>query len=161
MLSVNRVWHLLYIRRANNKNDPHSGQVGFPGGLSEPADTDKESTALREAFEEIGLAPHDVRVLGRMNEHHSVTNFQVTPIVGIVPWPYTFSLQKTEVTHCFTIPLRWLADPTNHELRYRRLADSDMEIPVVYFRDFNGETLWGATARITINLIETLKIVWK
>jgi len=159
MLRVNRIWHLLYIRRAANKNDPHSGQVAFPGGQSEPLDADRESTALREAFEEIGLAPRDVRVLGRMNEHHSVSNFEVTPIVGVVPWPYSFRVQTTEVTHYFTIPLRWLADPTNHQLRYRRLSDADAEVPVIYYRDFNGETLWGATARITMNLIATLATV--
>lgn len=159
MLRVNRIWHLLYIRRAHKKSDPHSGQVAFPGGQSEPLDADRESTALREAFEEIGLAPRDVRVLGRMNEHHSVTNFKVTPVVGVVPWPYSFRVQITEVTHYFTIPLRWLADPTNHQLRYRRLADADAEVPVIYYRDFNGETLWGATARITMNLIATLESV--
>ena len=156
LLQVDQAWHLLFIRRAHKKNDPHSGQVAFPGGLSEPLDVDRESTALREAFEEIGLAPHDVRVLGRMNEHHSVTNFTVTPIVGIVPWPYSFRVQITEVTRYFTIPLSWLADPNNHQLRYRRLADAKSEVPVIYFRDFNGETLWGATARITTNLITTL-----
>ena len=156
MLRVEQTWHLLFIRRARKKNDPHSGQVAFPGGRSEPLDTDRESTALREAFEEIGLAPHDVRVLGRMNEHHSVSNYTVTPIVGVVPWPYSFTVQTSEVTHTFTIPLRWLADPSNHQLRYRRLADSAGKVPVIYYRDFNGETLWGATARITINLIATL-----
>ena len=156
LVLINRHWHLLYIRRAENSNDKHSGQVAFPGGRHEEDDPDLKTTALREAWEELGLVPEKVRVLGRLGDHFSVTNFQITPIVGKIPWPYPLRIDATEVSRWFTIPLRWLADPCNREIRQQQFGHQQCVLPVIYFHDYEGETLWGATARITVELLDRL-----
>lgn len=149
-------WHLLFIRRTNNQTDPHSGQVAFPGGAADPGDDHIVATALREANEEIGLSPRDVQVLGRLEDFITITGFQVSPIIGKIPWPYTLSLAQNEVSRAFTIPLRWLADPQNHQITLRELPAFHDPIPVIYFSPYAGEVLWGASARFTLGLIDAL-----
>lgn len=149
-------WHLLYIRRACSERDRHSGQVAFAGGKRDPHDPDLYSTALREAQEEIGINPQDVNILGHLSAHHSISNFKIRPVVGQVPWPYSLQLQRSEVDRAFTIPLTWLADAGNHELRLRELKGTN--VPVVYFKEYDGELLWGATARMTLNLLYMLGV---
>lgn len=149
-------WHLLYIRRACSERDRHSGQVAFAGGKRDPQDADLYRTALREAHEEIGITPQDVTILGHLPPHHSISHFKITPIVGQVPWPYSLQLQRSEVDRAFTIPLTWLAAPDNHEVCLRELKGT--KVPVVYFKEYDGELLWGATARMTLNLLYRLGV---
>ena len=153
---INDAWHILYIRRANFDGDRHSGQVAFAGGKREAGDENLEFTALREAEEEVGVARQDVTVLGRLNHHHTISEFLVTPYVGEVQWPYPLSLDETEVAHAFTMPLAWLADQSNYRTEQRQHPDSKRPWPVVYYQHYEGELLWGATARITLSLIEVL-----
>lgn len=150
-------WHLLFTRR-NSDLQEHSGQVAFPGGRMDPLDESPYATALREAQEEIGLAPNDVQVLGRLNDYLTITNYLVTPVVGVMPWPYPLRISSHEVSRVFTIPLAWLADPQNHEVRHRRIPGQDNPIPVVYFRPYESEILWGASARFTLGLLDVLHL---
>lgn len=150
-------WHLLLIRRAEHADDFHSGQVAFPGGGAHPGDPDPESTALRETYEEIGILPQDVRTLGRLNEFVTISSYRVTPVVGVIPWPYTFNIAQDEVSRVFTIPIAWLADPANSEIRSRELPPPYQPISVIYFRPYDGEVLWGASARFTQGLLNILK----
>src|SRR4030066_250502 len=106
----NHVWQVLLTRRTDTVAE-HQGQVAFPGGRADPTDTTPEMTALREAREEIGLDPVQVRLMGRMDSLRTITNYLVTPIVGVIPWPVQFQLEETEVSRVFSIPLDWLADP--------------------------------------------------
>lgn len=149
-------WHVLFIRRTANQNDPHSGQVAFPGGAWAREDINPETTALREAEEEIGLDPKDVRILGRLNEFVTISSYLVTPIVATIPWPYPLRLAVDEVSHVFTIPLTWLADPENRQEQYRQLPQPYPPIRVIFFKPYQGEVLWGASARLTVRLIEVL-----
>jgi len=149
-------WHLLFIRRANIPHDKHSGQVAFPGGRWNPDDLSAENTALREAQEEVGVNSNDVHILGRVQDMLTITNYRVTPVVGVVPWPYKFTPQDDEVARIFSIPLTWLADPTNHKIKMRGLQLIGQDVPVIYFKNYDGELLWGASARITILLLEAL-----
>lgn len=153
---IDKAWHILYIRRAHFDGDRHSGQVAFAGGKREAGDPDLEFTALREAEEEVGVARQDVTVLGRLNHHHTISEFLVTPYVGEVQWPYPLSLDETEVAHAFTMPLTWLADRANYRTEQRQHPDSRRPWPVVYYELYDGELLWGATARMTLSLIEVL-----
>ena len=114
--------------------------------------------ALREAQEEIGLSPNDVQVLGRMNDYLTITNYLVTPVIGVMPWPYPLRISSHEVSRVFTIPLAWLADPQNHEVRQRSIPGQNNPIPVVYFRSYEGEILWGASARFTLGLLDVLHL---
>jgi len=148
-------WHLLFTRR-NADLPEHSGQVAFPGGRADPGDASAEQTALREAQEEVGLEPADVRILGRMRDFLTITNCCVTPVVGVAPWPYPFRPACQEVSRVFTIPLAWLANPANHEVQERSLPPPYEPLPVIYFRPYDGEVLWGASARLTLSLLDIL-----
>lgn len=154
---VEHAWHLLFIRRPTSVRDYHSGQVAFAGGKRDPEDVSLTATALREAHEEIGILPADVQVLEQLSPHHSISRFRIAPIVATVPWPYPLTLSEQEVARAFTIPLHWLAQPQHHEIRYRQLDDVAQPIPVVYFQEYDGEILWGATARITLALLACLQ----
>lgn len=155
-VQVKQQWHLLFIRRASHENDQHSGQVAFAGGKYEQFDTDLQATALREAQEEIGVIPQDVTILGELNYHHSISRFRITPIVASISWPYPLLLDQLEVARAFTIPLTWLANPDNYQIKQHQHENS-RPFPVVYFEKYDGELLWGATARITLSLISLLQ----
>jgi 8-oxo-dGTP pyrophosphatase MutT (NUDIX family) len=114
---------------------------------------------LREAQEEIGLAPQDVQVLGRLSDYLTVTNYLVTPVVGVIPWPYTFHLSPHEVSRIFSVPLTWLAEPAHHEVRQVSIPGWEQPIPVVYFQPYDSEVLWGASARFTLGLLEALNMI--
>ena len=156
LLHKKNAWHILFIHRTANQHDPHSGQVAFPGGASESSDLTPEATALRETQEEIGLNPKDVQILGQLNDHLTITSYQVTPIVARIPWPYPLNPARDEVSRIFTIPLDWLADPDNHEVKKRKLPHPYPSIPVIYFKPYDKEVLWGASARFTIGLLALL-----
>ena len=148
-------WHLLFTRRTEWLQS-HKGQVSFPGGGAEPEDRSPEATALREVQEEIGIKPEDVRVFGRLISRPTVTHFIITPIVGRIRWPKEFVLSTQEVSRVFTIPLAWLADPVNREERPRSLPNGYHE-NVIFYQPYDGEVLWGASARITIDLLHILE----
>lgn len=155
-------WHLLFIRRCERAGDRHSGQVAFPGGRTDPTDANSIATALRETHEEIGLAPQHVSIMHALADYHTVSNYLVTPVVGVVPWPYSYRLQPSEVDRLFSIPLNWLCDQQNVQVRDRSYRPDDdpalraMDIKVVYFDRYDGELLWGATARMVIAFLKSL-----
>ena len=157
----NKSWHVLLTRRTNSVAE-HQGQVAFPGGRADPTDTTPEMTALREAHEEIGLDPIRVRILGRMDNLWTITNYLVTPIIGVIQWPFPIQLEETEVSRVFSIPLDWLADPKNHEIKYRSIPGLYAKVlnkdthPVIYFQPYEDELLWGVSAEITVRLINIL-----
>ena len=144
-------WHLLYTRRTDTV-DSHKGQVSFPGGACDEGETTPEQTALREADEEIGLSPNDITVLGRLADMITVSYFQVTPVVGIVKWPTVFQVGEAEVARVFTIPLGWLANPSNR-WQFER---SGSRRGLIAYHPYDGELLWGATARMTVDFLEVL-----
>lgn len=154
-------WHVLYIRRVTNDRDRHSGQVAFPGGKRDKTDATAVDVALREAHEEVGLNRNDVRLLGELDTYHTSSNFVVTPVVGVVPHPYEFEPERSEVDRIFSIPLSYLSDQRNVELRDRQFPSQELrrqvELKVVYFKHYDGEKLWGATARMTLQFLKALK----
>jgi len=154
---VEDAWHILYIRRTQFEGDRHSGQVAFAGGKRDPQDVDLAATALREAEEEIGIPASDINLLGSISHHHTISEFQVTPFIAEVPWPYPLTLDRIEVARAFTLPLSWLAETSNYRTEQRLHPDSSRPWPVVYYDTFDGELLWGATARMTLSLIDILK----
>ena len=155
LLRKNEEWQILFIRRTVMEQDRHSGQVAFPGGRWDPGDNGAEDAALREACEEIGLCTDDVRVLGKLNDFITISSYQVTPIVGVIPWPFDFSPSQEEVARIFTIPLTWLADPHHHKTTTRELPNGK-SLPVIYFEEYDHEILWGASARFMVEFLEVL-----
>jgi 8-oxo-dGTP pyrophosphatase MutT (NUDIX family) len=151
------VWQLVFTRRTQAV-EHHKGQVSFPGGGCEVGESAPEETAIREAGEEIGLQPADVHLLGRLNDVLTISHFRVSPVVGVMPWPYPIRLEKVEVARVFTIPLPWLADSGNREEQPVRLGDTLRPFPLVTYHPYNGETLWGVSARITLNFLSVLGV---
>ncbi len=146
-------WHLLYTRRTDTV-ESHKGQVSFPGGACDEGETTPEETALREAWEEIGLNPNDVKVLGKLSTLITVTYFRITPVVGVVRWPAVFRVGEHEVARIFTIPVGWLANPSN---RWEFLRPGTNRSLIAY-HPYDGELLWGATARMTVDFLKVLGI---
>ncbi|MFQ5921679.1 MAG: NUDIX hydrolase [Anaerolineales bacterium] len=148
-------WKLLFTRRTDSV-DVHAGQVSFPGGQIEASDGTAVAAALREAQEEIGLDPADVETLGQLNPLFTVTQFLVTPVVGVIPWPYPLAPNPTEVARTFGVPIEWLADPNNLKVQERQPLIPGRNVQVYYFKEFEGEAIWGVTARITVDFLQML-----
>ena len=149
-------WHLIFIRRAEHQQDRHSGEVGFPGGRWQAADPSCTATALREAEEEIGLPRSQVDLLGELRPLRTLSHFLVTPVVGCVPWPQALKPEPREVARIFSIPLAWLVRPDRHRLLTYPTPDHPEARELVFFDEFDGERLWGVSARMTLDLIACL-----
>jgi 8-oxo-dGTP pyrophosphatase MutT (NUDIX family) len=157
-LKIEAEWHILFTRRTDTLPE-HSGQVAFPGGRADPGDLTPVATALREAYEEIGISPQNVRILGTLDPFLTITNYLVTPVIGrIIDWPCPLTLAEIEVKRVFTIPLAWLINPTHREVRQRVLPFPHSTLPVIYFHPYDGETLWGVSAQITWMLFKALRL---
>lgn len=139
---------VLFTRRtAHLKN--HSGQISFPGGRAEPEDPSPEHTALRETFEEIGLAAERVELLGRLGDYHTRTGYRITPVVGLVTPPFELSPDGHEVDEVFEVPLAFLLDPANHQRHSREFQGETRHFFAIPWRDYY---IWGATAGMLVNL---------
>ena len=158
-LVFDQQWQLLFIRRADNPRDRHSGQVAFPGGRIESSDASSQAAALRETEEEIGILPSKIALLGELPEYLTSSNYRVKPWVGTLAWPTPLSLQKHEVARAFTVPLSWLRDPKNRQTKLWRRPGAEQREPhpVVFFEPYDQEVLWGATARMTLHLLAALE----
>lgn len=137
--------YVLLTKRADDLPH-HQGQIGFPGGGAEPGDGSLRATALREAFEEVGLAPEAVEIIGELDDTETASsNFVVTPFVGWVPYPYPFATDHREIQELIEVPLAAFRDPGR--LRVEIWEREGRERPV-YFYDVGPHTVWGLTARI-------------
>jgi 8-oxo-dGTP pyrophosphatase MutT (NUDIX family) len=149
-------WKLLFTRRSEQVAD-HRAQVSFPGGHVEPRDSGPLQTALREASEEIGIRPEDVRPLGILKPVDTRTNFRIWPVVGILRWPVPLTLSVEEVREVFPVPIDWLMEPTRLNWRPVDPLAGRTESRALFFDSFQGQVIWGATAMITFRLIEILR----
>jgi len=148
-------WHVLLTQRTHDLAN-HRGQVAFPGGRVDPSDRSLIETALRETEEEIGLPRDCVTVLGQLDELLTVTQYRITPFVGVFTWPRLFTPSPLEIAAIFGVPLRWLADPANLTVQYREPPASGPAVPIYHFY-YGDYDIWGATARILRNLLEIVK----
>ncbi|MEZ4638392.1 MAG: CoA pyrophosphatase [Caldilineaceae bacterium] len=142
--------HLPLILRPTY-NGVHSGQVGFPGGGREATDSDITATALRESYEEIGIAPQDVQVMGRLSKLYiRPSNYEVTPTVGWIDYRPAFRTDPHEVASLLEVPLPDLQDPCNCTEEEWQLRDRRAQVP--FFR-VSGQVVWGATAMILSEML--------
>jgi 8-oxo-dGTP pyrophosphatase MutT (NUDIX family) len=131
----------------------HAGQVAFPGGKVDPIDLDEVAAALREAHEEVGIAPEDVDVLGKGAAYVTGTKYRITPVVGLLPHDFVPVPEPGEVAAVFETPLDFLMNTANHhtgEAFYRGKHRTYYEMP------HNGYRIWGVTAGIIRRLYQTL-----
>lgn len=135
-------WVLL--SRRSQSVTRHSGEIAFPGGVEEDSDLDLEATALRETFEEIGLHPGHVEVLGELDDVQTPTKFVVSPFVGVFSYPYEFLL-NSEVSEIIEVPLSALLDPFNVRTDIRIVEGEAFQIPSY---SYEGYLIYGATARM-------------
>jgi 8-oxo-dGTP pyrophosphatase MutT (NUDIX family) len=139
-------YHVVFTKRTETLTH-HKGQVSFPGGSFEPADGDLLTTALRESYEEVGIHPEHVSILGRLDDLSTFsTSYTISPFVGLIPYPYPFRPNPIEVAIVFDVAVSVLADPTVGR-SYRRARDDGATIEDYEFH-VNGQVIWGATARI-------------
>jgi len=131
----------------------HSGQIAFPGGRRDDADSSPEATALRETFEEVGLSDGVIEVCGRLDTYVTRTGFEVTPVIRLVRPPVALTLQEEEVEAAFEVPLGFFLDPANRRIDSRLYAGRMRYFYVYPYRNYY---IWGATAGMINNLVEVL-----
>ena len=142
---------ILTVRRDTMRT--HAGQVAFPGGRVDPGE-DSVAAALREAHEELGLAPDTAEVIGSIEPYRTVTGFLVMPVIAVVPPDLPLSPHEHEVADWFEAPLDFLLEPANQRLRSALFQGRERHY---YEIMWNERRIWGATAAMIVNLSRRLK----
>lgn len=154
VLIIERVPHLtVLLTRRSAELKHHASQICFPGGRMEKTDDSILHTALRETWEEVGILPGAIDVIGSLDPHPTITGYAVTPVVGLVEPPLKLQIDEREVEVAFEVPLQFLMDPDNvqHSMRTFR----GHTVPTIEFH-FGGHRIWGATASMLIKLRKML-----
>jgi 8-oxo-dGTP pyrophosphatase MutT (NUDIX family) len=135
--------HVWLVRRPETMRS-HGGQVAFPGGKSDPTDSSRCATALREADEELAIAPSSVDVLGALDDYPTITGFTVTPWVGWLTRDLEVKPNPSEVARAFAAPLRAFFEPGEGSLPWHGWR-------------VDGEFVWGATAAILRGFVSIVR----
>jgi len=132
----------------------HKGQISFPGGGKSEKDANLWETAIRETEEEIGVPRAGVKILGTLPKLVTVTDFEVSPFVGAIPYPVEFAPHAGEVESIIEVPLLHLLDPMVVEERPVQWKGRDFTTLVYHYQ---GHAIWGATARILADLLTVMR----
>lgn len=132
----------------------HAGQVAFPGGRIDPGDDGPVGAALREAHEEIALPPSAVQVVGITDAYRTVTNYVVTPVIGVVPPDLQLTPSEAEVASVFEVPLDFLLDSANQREQVTEFLGRERRYYEILWQD---RRIWGATAAMLVNLSRRLR----
>ncbi len=144
--------HLLFTKRSEEVKY-HKGEISFPGGVVDEDDSELISTALREASEEVGLRESDVQIIGLLDDIVTITEFIVTPIVGLFPYPYPFKVSEAEIAELIEVPLSFLLDKSCFsESQILRGGREE----VIYNYQYGNHNIWGATARILKQFLDLI-----
>ena len=145
--------HILFTRRTD-RVEHHKGQISFPGGMRDTGDIDAVSTALRETEEEVGISKKYIRIMGELDDHVTVSGFNVTPFVGKVSYPFSIKICEEELSEVFSVPLAFLMKPAHCTREF--LVDEDGQKRVFYVYQYQNYRIWGVTAAITRNFIDVI-----
>lgn len=146
--------HILLNKRSQIV-DKHKGEIAFPGGAREKSDATILETALRETWEEMGIDPDDVTVLGELDDIITISDFVVTPYVGTIPREYDFS-PNVEVAEVIEIPIKVLVDTANVRDDVR-VVNGTTRRRATYA--YAGHLIWGATAMILEGFVQILRTI--
>lgn len=144
---------VLLTRRTDQLRD-HAGQISFPGGRVEDDDASLAQTALRETREEVGLDARHIDILGYLPEYRTVTGFRITPVVAYLHPPFVLTLDQAEVAEAFEVPLSFILDPVNQELRSR---EHEGKLRRFFAISYGSHFIWGATAGIIVSLTRAME----
>jgi len=146
----NNLPHVVLIKRTN-KDEPHGGQISLPGGRKDNTDMTLEQTAIRECYEEIGVMPESIHILGAITPLViPVSHYEVFPYIGWVESKPNWQVQKEEVAYCIEIPVSELHNPQTIQIEIKEYKGLNVEIP---FFSYKNEKIWGATAMILSEFI--------
>ena len=144
--------HLLFTKRTDRVKY-HKGEISFPGGTFDEEDIELQRTALREASEEIGLKEGDVQILGVLDDIVTITEFIVTPFVGLFPYPYPFKVSPIEIAELIEVPLPSLLDKKC--FGEREILQGEKR-RIVYTYQYGNHAIWGATALILKQFLDLI-----
>ena len=133
----------------------HSGQIAFPGGRIDPEDDGPVGAALREAEEEIALPSSHVQVIGEVDSYRTVTGYDVTPVLAVIPPDLPLIPAEAEVADLFEVPLSFLLDPANHRQNAVQFEGAERRFYEILWGD---RRIWGATAAMLVNL--SRRLLW-
>ena len=154
ILCKDGLYHILFTKRSHHVAY-HKGQVSFPGGMRHESDKDILETAIRETSEEIGLQKQDIEILGELDDHVTVSSrFVISPFVGFVPYPYDFVINQGEVAELFYVPVSVLLQLTDVIQEHQDINGQTFK---TYTYSYDGRVIWGATAGILHQLLDTWK----
>jgi len=144
-------YHILFTQRSN-KVPYHKGQISFPGGARHKSDSGLLETAIRESWEEIGVEPKDVEILGELDDTRTTTSsFVISPFVAFIPYPYEFKVSPDEIDEIFDVPISALICEAN--VRQERNVAGNEIVPGCSY-EYGGWLIWGATAGILQQFLE-------
>ncbi|HEY48650.1 MAG TPA: CoA pyrophosphatase [Dehalococcoidia bacterium] len=138
--------YYIVLTKRTQDVEHHKGQMAFPGGAYDDEDGNLETTALREAYEEVGIRPGDVEILGKLDDQATATSrFAITPFVGVIPYPYEFKVNREEVEALVEASVTALMDPSCFSTQ---TPDSEGRLhPWVHYQ-FGEHRITGITAII-------------
>jgi len=136
------------LNRRTQKVEHHKGEICFPGGRKDRLDKDLTETALRETWEEMGISPGRISVLGVLGKTETTTGYQITPTVGLISYPYQFNIQNEEVEEIIEMPLSTLFSDDSKRDEAKILEGEVIMQPAFHYEN---NMIFGATARILNN----------
>ena len=152
ILTFKKDLEILLTKRSNSLKN-HPGQIAFPGGKKDQIDSSPIETALRETQEEVGLNPKNVEIIASLPSHRTATGFVIKPYLGLINQPFSEILRQGEVDEIFTVPYEYILNEKNFSIQTRKWNGSQRSYYVVPYGPYY---VWGATARILLNLSRAL-----
>ncbi len=146
--------YCVLLNKRSQQVEHHKGEISFPGGAKDEEDRDFLETALREAQEEMGINPEDVKVLGQLDDFTTRSGFSIQVYVGTIDYPYDFKPNDFEIAEVLEVPLNVLRSPSS--IRMETRWEDGQYVDVCSYA-YNGHLIYGATARILQQFLSVLE----
>ena len=146
--------YCILLNKRTDLVDQHKGEISFPGGRMSPEDTTLMETAFRETYEEMGILPKDVTILGELDDVPTNSRYLINTFVGTIPYPYPFKPSKLEVAEILEIPVTaFMKSDYNHKSN-QVVKKSPTKFPSYSYKE---HVVFGATARILNRFVSLLE----